>query len=509
MRFSATSVYTALVLLSHEAAAANVKRFHPQPGQVVNTTAIAASTTEAPASMTPFIPQASGTEDESLPEETDVPVPTALPALNATAPEGIFNPANGTALPGHPRANETAGALPTQPILGTNPAFGASSTAPISAPFANATGVAVAPFTNDTGVAGVTTLTIGITSIATVISCAPTITDCPAASNTAALSSALATLPADAISTVLVTSVIDVTTTVCPITEAQGISSSIIDSIISSSAIVTHTNEVGSVVTLTVTASKGAATGVPIVTGTVSDAVTSSNDAVTASATSTVASVTPIETVVTVTIGTQVLTSSVTVAVPNEPAPTPIVSVVTLTVGGGSTTSLLTNTVTISAPASASRYPQAPGLFTLTLPISGGDFVTMTMTASDAAVTRSASAAPSASTIYVTAPAPKASTVIVTHSAPAVSTVVVTQSAADVPTVTVGAGATVTVTASAGSEVGPGAEPGVSTSTVTITAGADATVTAGDAATVTSVSVSTVLSCPASGATAAAKRAWF
>jgi cytochrome bd-type quinol oxidase subunit 2 len=71
-----------------------------------------------------------------------------------------------------------------------------------------------------------TTLTVDVTSTHTVISCAATITNCPGRNNTAAY----ATMPASALTTVLVTEVIDLTTTVCPVTAAESISSALVAS---------------------------------------------------------------------------------------------------------------------------------------------------------------------------------------------------------------------------------------------------------------------------------------
>jgi hypothetical protein len=69
-----------------------------------------------------------------------------------------------------------------------------------------------------------TTLTVLTTEIQTITSCAPTITDCPAATE------ALSTLPASALQTILVTNTIVLTETVCPVTEAASISSAIMSS---------------------------------------------------------------------------------------------------------------------------------------------------------------------------------------------------------------------------------------------------------------------------------------
>lgn len=70
-----------------------------------------------------------------------------------------------------------------------------------------------------------TTLTVQVTSVQTVISCAPTVTNCPARNNTAALS----TLPASMLTTAVVTQVIDLTTTVCPVADATSILTSVVE----------------------------------------------------------------------------------------------------------------------------------------------------------------------------------------------------------------------------------------------------------------------------------------
>lgn len=80
---------------------------------------------------------------------------------------------------------------------------------------------------NTTASAGeqLTTLTVLTTSVRTVISCAATVTDCPA--NSASLTN-LASVAPEQVSTVLVTDVIQLATTICPVTAASGISSSVI-----------------------------------------------------------------------------------------------------------------------------------------------------------------------------------------------------------------------------------------------------------------------------------------
>lgn len=70
-----------------------------------------------------------------------------------------------------------------------------------------------------------TTLTVAVTNLHTVISCAPTVTNCPGANNTAALS----TMPASDVMTSVVTEIVDLATTVCPVTEAESVSKSVVE----------------------------------------------------------------------------------------------------------------------------------------------------------------------------------------------------------------------------------------------------------------------------------------
>ncbi|KAJ8123059.1 hypothetical protein ONZ43_g896 [Nemania bipapillata] len=88
-----------------------------------------------------------------------------------------------------------------------------------------------APFVrrNETAAAPSTTLTVAITSVHTITSCAPTITNCPAHVG-------------NSTGPVTVTEVIDLTTTVCPVAEATSISSSVVDA--HSSGLVTGTTHI-------------------------------------------------------------------------------------------------------------------------------------------------------------------------------------------------------------------------------------------------------------------------
>ncbi|EHK48711.1 hypothetical protein TRIATDRAFT_305515 [Trichoderma atroviride IMI 206040] len=81
----------------------------------------------------------------------------------------------------------------------------------------------VAAVTDAADAAAATTLTVLATSVHTVISCAPTVTNCPARSN----QTAIASLPESAKTTVVVTDTVVLATTVCPIEQASSISSSL------------------------------------------------------------------------------------------------------------------------------------------------------------------------------------------------------------------------------------------------------------------------------------------
>lgn len=70
-----------------------------------------------------------------------------------------------------------------------------------------------------------TTLTVAVTNYHTVISCAPTVTNCPANSNNTA---AMSTMPASDLVTQVQTSVVDLYTTVCPVTAAESVSKSVV-----------------------------------------------------------------------------------------------------------------------------------------------------------------------------------------------------------------------------------------------------------------------------------------
>lgn len=80
---------------------------------------------------------------------------------------------------------------------------------------------------NDTTTAGgeqVTTLTVLTTSVHTVLSCAASITNCPVGSSAV---SALAATSPEAVETVAVTDTIQLWTTICPVTAAESVTSSV------------------------------------------------------------------------------------------------------------------------------------------------------------------------------------------------------------------------------------------------------------------------------------------
>ncbi|KAL2276264.1 hypothetical protein FJTKL_01028 [Diaporthe vaccinii] len=96
-----------------------------------------------------------------------------------------------------------------------------------------------APETTPTPGGEQTTLTVQVTHLHTVISCAPTVTNCPAATATKEISEAISSHGSSAVQPVIVTSIVGETTTVCPVAEASSISSEVGASL--SSAVVTTT----------------------------------------------------------------------------------------------------------------------------------------------------------------------------------------------------------------------------------------------------------------------------
>lgn len=82
---------------------------------------------------------------------------------------------------------------------------------------------------------------VALLQLHTVISCAPTVTNCPAATATKEISEAISSHGSSAVQPVIVTSIVGETVTVCPVTEASAISSEVGASL--SSAVVTTTGK--------------------------------------------------------------------------------------------------------------------------------------------------------------------------------------------------------------------------------------------------------------------------
>lgn len=112
----------------------------------------------------------------------------------------------------------TATVLPISSAAAVPTPTGVASNAESPAPIANGTVPTSAQ-------EELTTLTVLSTQVRTVISCAPTVTNCPADSSS--LSDLASTAP-EQVSTVLVTDVVQLATTICPVTAAESVSSSVI-----------------------------------------------------------------------------------------------------------------------------------------------------------------------------------------------------------------------------------------------------------------------------------------
>lgn len=155
--------------------------------------------------------------------------PAVTGGVMAQAPPSPPAASNGTALTG-PGGSATGlgGTVPTGAAAANNPGVvgvngtGALTGAAAAAPSASQP----VPSVNGSR----TTLTVAATTIQTVISCAPSVTSCPGAGETAAISSLASSLGTDAVQTVVTTSTIAVYTTICPVTEASSLSSSILTS---------------------------------------------------------------------------------------------------------------------------------------------------------------------------------------------------------------------------------------------------------------------------------------
>ncbi|KAJ3568788.1 hypothetical protein NPX13_g6299 [Xylaria arbuscula] len=206
-----------------------------------------------------------------------------------------------------------------------------------------------------------TTITVSATSIQTIISCAPTVTNCPVSSGSTGPVTSLPTSLPEGVSTVIVTTVIGVTTTVCPVTEVPAISSSVLASFSSSIPAETSVaSSVGAIGTntpnvsiITVTTGEGSETSEVISTMTIPASASGYP----------VSSATETESIITVTVGEGSETSAVvsTITVPasagssSTAAVSHLTSVITVTVGEGSETSAITSTITV--PVSMTPVP--------------------------------------------------------------------------------------------------------------------------------------------------------
>lgn len=114
----------------------------------------------------------------------------------------------------------TATVVPITSAAAVPSATGVASNAESAPPAPIANGTVPTPASEQ-----LTTLTVLSTQVRTVISCAPTVTNCPADSSS--LSELASTAP-EQVSTVLVTDVVQLATTICPVTAAESVSSSVI-----------------------------------------------------------------------------------------------------------------------------------------------------------------------------------------------------------------------------------------------------------------------------------------
>ncbi|POS77888.1 hypothetical protein DHEL01_v203727 [Diaporthe helianthi] len=133
-----------------------------------------------------------------------------------------------------------------------------------------------------------TTLTVQVTHLHTVISCAPTVSNCPAATATKEIAEAVSSHGSSAVQPVVVTSIVGVTTTVCPVAEASSVSSAVGASM--SSAI------------KTTTVSGSASFFIPSATSVQASASSSVAAVAGSSSTAVIVSVSPVVSVITITL---------------------------------------------------------------------------------------------------------------------------------------------------------------------------------------------------------------
>ncbi|KAL7895065.1 hypothetical protein HDV63DRAFT_406689 [Trichoderma sp. SZMC 28014] len=169
-------------------------------------------------------------------------------------------------------SNSTSSAAATSAAVSSAAAVSTAAETQASVTSASATSAAattsIAAVTDAADAASATTLTVLATSVHTVISCAPTVTNCPARSN----QTAIASLPESAKTTVVVTDTVVLATTVCPIEQASSISSSL--QAAHSSGLIT-----GSTITATTPAQAAASTTAAAAAATTSGAASAATGA--------------------------------------------------------------------------------------------------------------------------------------------------------------------------------------------------------------------------------------
>ncbi|ROT42440.1 hypothetical protein SODALDRAFT_15240 [Sodiomyces alkalinus F11] len=133
-----------------------------------------------------FLRRSNETIPSAIPSISDIPSPSAIPSVSDILSSSDI---------------PSVSAIPSSDIPSISDFLASSAIPESSAP------------------AGFTTLTVEVTEVATITSCAPTITDCAAA---------LPTLREEDLETFIITQTVRLTETVCPITEVENISESVI-----------------------------------------------------------------------------------------------------------------------------------------------------------------------------------------------------------------------------------------------------------------------------------------
>ncbi|GFP58852.1 hypothetical protein TASIC1_0011021900 [Trichoderma asperellum] len=182
-------------------------------GQVTNSQLFAFTGGNGPLSLTP----------ENDPTKCLVPKGNLVDIADCSASDAtqkftIGGSAGGS--DGSSSSNNSSSAAASSAAAGSKPVETQASATTSAAAVTSAVEAAV---TSAADAAAATTLTVLATSVHTVISCAPTVTNCPARTN----QTAIASLPESAKTTVVVTDTVVLATTVCPIEQASSISSSL------------------------------------------------------------------------------------------------------------------------------------------------------------------------------------------------------------------------------------------------------------------------------------------